>query len=62
MLVDATGSGTTPASATAVTVWAKVMPDGGQAVLVINQGSKPQLGIEVKLSSLGLQVRHATLI
>ena len=54
-LVSSSGGTPGPAGAAAVTVWAKAMPDGGHAVLVINQGSKPQMGIKVELSSLGLQ-------
>ena len=54
-LVLSSGNSPEPAGPAAVTVWAKAMPDGGQAVLVINQGSKLQTDIKVELSSLGLQ-------
>ena len=37
-------------------VWAKAMPDGGQAAIVINRSDKPLTGISVPLTALGLNV------
>ena len=43
-----------PAGPKAYQVWAKAMPEGGQAVFVVNQGSKVLTDIKVELSALGL--------
>jgi hypothetical protein len=44
-----------PAGPKAYQIWAKAMPDGGQAVFVVNQGSKPLTNIKVDLSQVGLK-------
>jgi hypothetical protein len=44
-----------PAGPKAYQVWAKEMPDGGQAVFVVNQGSKPLTNIKIDLSDVGLK-------
>ena len=44
-----------PAGPKAYQVWAKAMPDGGQAVFVVNQGGKTLTDIKVDLTALGLK-------
>eukprot|EP01043_Picozoa_sp_COSAG02_P063787 COSAG02_NODE_9139_length_2315_cov_2.050542_1_plen_123_part_00 len=44
-----------PAGPKAYQIWAKAMPDGGQAIFVVNQGSKPLTNIKVDLSQVGLK-------